>query len=272
MCMKKLTLLIALLSILSSTVSAWDRVGHRIVANIAYNFLTDAARQKVDGVLGYQKAMIYTSSWPDEIKSDAIYPESFVYHYQDLDGGRSRESIKYLYENKTSEGKHLYFAKDSLIRELKANPDNADALKFLVHFVGDEFQPMHAGHTEDVAGNRTYMTWFSTRTNLHAIWDRYLIEYSGYSSTEYTEYLINRYAAERASYEAMTELEAIYILYDLVEDIYSYTGELIAQKDAQDRLPKSYEYKYVYRYKDKLCQQLYIAGVQLAKALNDIYK
>ena len=65
---------------------AWGQKGHRIVAQVAYDNLTNKARKQVDAVLGKQ-GMIYLSTWPDEIKSDTIYPTSFTCHYQDLDGG-----------------------------------------------------------------------------------------------------------------------------------------------------------------------------------------
>jgi hypothetical protein len=53
------------------------------------------------------------------------------------------------------------------------------ALAFLVHFVGDLHQPLHAGDRGDLGGNRaksTYGIYSTDRLNLHTIWDGYLAE------------------------------------------------------------------------------------------------
>lgn len=71
---------------------AWGNKGHRIVAQIAYDHLTCKTRKEVDEVLG-KRGIIYLSTWPDEIKSDTIYPTSFTCHYQDLDGGLTDEQV-----------------------------------------------------------------------------------------------------------------------------------------------------------------------------------
>jgi hypothetical protein len=52
------------------------------------------------------------------------------------------------------------------------------ALAFLVHFVGDLHQPMHAGDHADLGGNRVAANYgiIGGRTNLHSIWDGWLAE------------------------------------------------------------------------------------------------
>ena len=52
------------------------------------------------------------------------------------------------------------------------------ALAFLVHFMGDLHQPMHAGDHGDLGGNRVRvaMAIIPGRTNLHAVWDGYLAD------------------------------------------------------------------------------------------------
>ena len=52
------------------------------------------------------------------------------------------------------------------------------ALAFLVHFVGDLHNPMHAGDRADKGGNDVKANYglIGGRTNLHSIWDGYLAE------------------------------------------------------------------------------------------------
>lgn len=245
---------------------AWDAVGHRIVAEIAYQHLTRKARKNVDATLGV-RGMVYTSSWADEIKSDTIYPQSYYWHFQDLKKDMTDEELVYLYEHKKAEGEHLLYAKDSLITLLKTDKHNADALKFLVHFCGDEYQPMHVGRIDDVAGNRTRMTWFGQKMNMHSLWDRYLIQYPQMTSSEWVTYLMDKYAPEMKTYRDMSELDCLRKTYQAQCAIYDYY-----ELNLKAELPRSYEYKYYYNFKSTLEQQLYMAGIQLAKTLNEIYK
>jgi len=50
-------------------------------------------------------------------------------------------------------------------------PLKIEALKFLVHFVGDVHQPMHAGYERDKGGNDVKVWFFDNNTNLHSLWD-----------------------------------------------------------------------------------------------------
>jgi len=49
-----------------------------------------------------------------------------------------------------------------------------DALKFVIHFVGDIHQPLH-DEALDVGGNDIDVTFNGVSTNLHAIWDTNMI-------------------------------------------------------------------------------------------------
>jgi len=53
--------------------------------------------------------------------------------------------------------------------------ERAEALKFLVHFVGDLHQPLHAIDDHDLGGNKVRVTFFGQPMNLHAVWDSGLI-------------------------------------------------------------------------------------------------
>ncbi len=52
------------------------------------------------------------------------------------------------------------------------------ALAFLIHFVGDLHQPMHAGDHHDLGGNRVAANYgiVGGHANLHGIWDGWLAE------------------------------------------------------------------------------------------------
>jgi hypothetical protein len=56
--------------------------------------------------------------------------------------------------------------------------ERLQALAFLVHFVGDLHQPMHAGDRGDKGGNDVKATYgvIAGRTNLHSMWDGWIPE------------------------------------------------------------------------------------------------
>ncbi|MCQ2335534.1 MAG: S1/P1 nuclease [Paludibacteraceae bacterium] len=264
----------ALLSIiglcLTMQLMAWDAVAHRIVAEIAYRRLNKKAVAQVDKLLG-KRGMVYTSSWADEIKSDTIYPNSYDWHFQNLNPGMTRADIDALYADKLKEGEHLFYAKDSLVKVLrlgKATPDElADALKFVVHLSGDEFQPMHMGHADDKGGNRVLLTWFRERINLHSLWDSFLVAFPKYSYTEYVDFLMDTYGPQEEKVASKTELECLYDTYEAVNYVYQYQAEKLTPEP-----PRHYEYRYHYDMKEMMNYQLYAAGIQLAKLLNEIYR
>ena len=59
-----------------------------------------------------------------------------------------------------------------------------ESLKYVVHFIGDIHQPLHAGNRNDSNGNSLTALWFNgvvypfdrNTTNLHSIWDTGIIE------------------------------------------------------------------------------------------------
>lgn len=241
------------------SLSAYDAVGHRIVADIAYHNLTDKARNQLDQVLG-KNGIVYAATWPDDIRSDNKYAYSYQWHYQDLDDNMASTDLEKLLNNPKAEGEHLFYALDSLTKRLKNNKSDAEALKFIVHIVGDLHQPLHLGRKDDKGGNAVEFNWFGRKTNLHAVWDGSLIESQKMSYTEFRQYLQDKYEARKAEIKKQTVLQSIEAVYAVRNMIYSY-----------DMSDKS-NYHYVYFFAEKRDEMLYRGGIQLANILNAIYK
>ena len=248
----------------SLPVFGWGQEGHRIIAKIAYDNLSGKARKTVDKTLGKQ-GMIYWSNWPDEIKSDTIYTESIRdgWHYQDFAGGMSDSLVLDALVHYPTEGGNMFRALDSLKQVLKDKKGDVHTLRFFVHISSDKYCPMHLAHMDDKGGNAVRMAWFSknTNTNLHAVWDTKLIESQGYSYTEYAEKLELEYAWLKKDILAMSEEELVLRNYHFTEAIYEYQQTWDGNT-----------YHYIYRWHTPMEEQLYIAGIRLAKALNELYK
>ena len=248
----------------SLPVFGWGQEGHRIIAKIAYDNLSSKARKAVDKTLGKQ-GMIYWANWPDEIKSDTIYAESIRdgWHYQDFAGGMSDSLVLDAMVHYPAEGGNMFRALDSLAQVLKDKKGDVHTLRFFVHISSDKYCPMHMAHMDDKGGNAVRMAWFSksNNTNLHAVWDTKLIESQGYSYTEYAEKLQNEYAWQKKDILAMSEEELLLRSYHFTEAIYDYQQTWDGNT-----------YHYIYRWHIPMEEQLYIAGIRLAKALNELYK
>src|SRR5690606_21437402 len=57
----------------------------------------------------------------------------------------------------------------------RSDAERLQALKFVVHFVGDVHQPMHAGYARDRGGNAVQLQLHGRGSDLHAVWDTPLL-------------------------------------------------------------------------------------------------
>ena len=93
----------------------------------------------------------------------------------------------------------------ALLRDRATAPaDRVRALAFLIHFVGDLHQPLHAGEKGDKGGNDVHVSYgiyAPPKLNLHSVWDGLLAERAITSGPS----LIRRYPrAERAALQTGT--------------------------------------------------------------------
>jgi hypothetical protein len=197
--MKHCAAIFVFLLLLSIESLAWGPEGHRIVGDIAETRLTRTARLQVKELLG-NGGLAAVSVWADEIKRER--PETYGWHFVDtpMDGSgffEQRDCFR-------PDEKHPYTLQDhhncvvdriSMFKHVLADrnaprQDRIEALKFLVHFVGDVHQPMHAIE-EARGGNGIHISEFGSTQcgkyacNLHFAWDTGLIEHVGISEKRY---------------------------------------------------------------------------------------
>lgn len=245
--------------LMAFSVAAYDVVGHRIIADIAYSNLTPVARRQVDKILG-TKGIIYQAAWADEVRSDNKYAYSYPWHYQNLADNVTTTDLKKLLDNPASEGEHLFFALNQLTTRLNKDRNDAEALKFLVHFIGDLHQPMHLGREADKGGNRVEMNWFGRKTNLHSVWDGSIVESRKMSYTEYSSYLQDTFGQRKTDFLKADLLRSVETTYAVRNAIYGYD------------MSNTNNYHYIYFFAANADELLYRAGIQLANVLNGIYK
>ena len=151
---------------------AWGSEGHQVIASLAAARLTPVARAEVDRLLALEpgETLVSISTWADEHRNPAAAP----WHYVNF----PRDSCAFDPRRDCPDGKCVVGA---IARQLEVLASNAPdenrliALKFLVHFVGDVHQPLHAGYFDDKGGNKYQLQAFMRGSNLHAFWDTGLI-------------------------------------------------------------------------------------------------
>lgn len=164
--------------------SAWGATGHHVVARVAWALLTPAARSQATSLLeGGQDAFVSAATWADDVRS--ARPETYNWHFVDIPVGEPR----YVASRDcppTEKGDcviaEIARARTELVESGRSTALRAEALKFLIHFVGDLHQPLHAVDNHDRGGNDVKVAALrgpdGRATNLHAVWDTGLINLS----------------------------------------------------------------------------------------------
>jgi hypothetical protein len=239
----------------------WGVLGHRIVGQIAESYLTPKARVEIQKILG-NESIAMVSNWADFIKSDSEYQYIYNWHFVDLDSGLTKKQLRdYLQKDTATD---LFTKTNFLIGELKNKHLAMDKkrmyLKLLIHFVGDIHQPFHVGRRQDLGGNKIKLTWFSTPTNLHAIWDEQLINFQQLSYTEYSTAINHTTAKQRLAWQKQPISDWIIESHQISERLYS-------QVTPDQKL----SYRYNYDNIQILNERLLKAGVRLAGVLNELF-
>ena len=158
--------------VVSTQAWAWGSQGHQVVAAMAWELLQPATRQEVNRLLALEpgETLESLSTWADEHRNPATGP----WHYVNFPRG----NCQYEAQRDCPDG-HCVVA--AIERERAVWASNANdkarlkALKYLIHFVGDIHQPLHAGYRDDRGGNQFQLRAFMRGSNLHAVWDSGLL-------------------------------------------------------------------------------------------------
>jgi len=179
--------LVLILLLLPSPALAWWDYGHQVIARIAWIESTPHSRSEIRRLLA-QARLLETptcpartieqaSLWPDCIKRlGDRFSHVFPWHYQNIDICRPFDPASACPDGNCVTAQIGRQAR--LLADRRLPPrERLMALAFLVHFVGDLHQPLHAADRGDQGGGRTRASYgFITGTNLHLVWDGLLAE------------------------------------------------------------------------------------------------
>src|SRR5262249_39812153 len=137
-----------------------------------------------------------------------------------------------------------------------------EALKWIVHFVGDLHQPLHA-IDEARGGNDIKLPVFGSPKcgdydcNLHWVWDSLLVEHTSLSEEEYVQRLNRLIDQQHLAQQATGTAEA------WANESHLEARQIIEQK------PAAIDEQYYQSHINLVDRKLALAGLRLAAVLND---
>jgi hypothetical protein len=197
--------------------SAWGDLGHKVTALIAYRHLTAAARSKVDALLASDgdglTAPDFASraTWADKYRES--HRETAAWHFVDIEIDHPDLAAACFGFPPLAPGRlaSLGPAQDCVVDKIEEfaaelrNPatppaERLAAFKFLIHFVGDLHQPLHASDHDDRGGNCIALSPSPDghSSNLHGWWDTGVVEALGGSAQDIATRLDARISSGQA--------------------------------------------------------------------------
>ncbi len=241
---------------------SWGFKGHQAVALIAENHLTPLGKDGVTALLGDQK-ISDVASWADEVRNQPDFKYTTPWHYINAPLGLNYEQFAKLIKGQGEN--NVYAAIEKCEATLKSSETSraqkTEALKFLVHFVGDVHQPFHVSRAEDKGANTIQVQFNGNGTNLHSVWDGKLIDREGLTSTQMAQDYDKATSAEIAKWQHDDVMLWAFESYELATKFY-------LEVEKNNKLDDAYYNEHIGVVHHRIEQ----AGIRLAGLLNAIFK
>jgi hypothetical protein len=204
----------------ASPAHAWGCKGHETVALIAEKHLSAEAKEFVLTLLkenpvdpqlkrycgsAVNDPMGDASTWADDVRSER---KNGPWHYIDIPRGTQHgDGSLAPYCGTQGCVTEAITAQLTILKNRAAEPGKrAEALRYIIHFVGDLHQPLHATTNDDEGGNCVPLKYFRRKPrerahsfvpNLHSVWDSAILDRDaeGADSHEYADRLEEIYGA-----------------------------------------------------------------------------
>jgi hypothetical protein len=172
-------LLVLLLSHATPLGFAWGPEGHHVTIILAQRYLTADSSALAKELLG-SESFLDAAVWADNYRHD--HPETGPWHYIDIPLRNTTLDM----QRDCPNGDCVLAKTEAFLAVLRDTHADAaarrDALKFVIHFVGDLHQPLHDADDNDHGGNMRVVQLAphvpppGLSDNLHWLWDTGLIE------------------------------------------------------------------------------------------------
>jgi hypothetical protein len=188
-----LCFLLAATVLLPAPAHAWGALGHRLIASLAWDDLTPQTRRRIDALLAGEPVptLAGVASWADQLRDNdpELGRRTARWHYVNI----GEHDCQYQLPRDCPGGNCVVEAirvQTAILADPgRSREERVQALKFVVHFVGDVHQPLHAGYGHDKGGNDVQINWNGKGTNLHSLWDSRMLASTQREETAYLAYL-----------------------------------------------------------------------------------
>lgn len=259
--LKSLLIIVLLFFYFPAFCLVWGPNGHRVVAEIAENYLKPNTRLEIKKILG-SESMAMSSTWTDFVRSDPNYAYLNNWHYVNIDRGLSETELTSFLKRDTTTS--AYTQINLILNELKRKElmptKKRMYLRLLIHLVADIHQPLHTGNKGDHGGGEIQVTWMDKPNNLHWVWDEEVINFQQLSYTEYAKSINEASSSQREEWAKSDLNHWIFESYQLSDIVY-------ASAKSGDKLSFKYNYDYI----ATINQQLLKGGIRLAALLNQLF-
>jgi S1/P1 Nuclease len=242
---------------------SWGVTGHRTIGRIAANHLSPQASAAVRELLG-NETLAEASTWADEVRNQPDYKHTGPWHYINLPLGLTEPEFEKTVKGMTQENVYsaLLQQEQVLGSTASSKEQKIEALKFIVHFVGDLHQPMHVSREEDKGGNTIQVNYAGVGTNLHALWDSKLLDHLGLDDQQLAQKVDQVSSAQVTAWQNDPLIKWIW-------ESYEISSKLYAEIDAMNG--RSIDDSYYQAHIQIVQQRIEMAGVRLAGVLNRIF-
>jgi hypothetical protein len=292
----------------------WGCQGHEIVAYVAYRHLSPAAKAGVQSLIGRPASVIHVkrncavtellalanvSSWADDIRAEE--PSTAPWHFLDIPRGtRSSTDPARFCPAAGCVTRAITTQLARLEDTSLSKQQRAEALMYVVHFVGDVHQPLHCTTNHDRGGNCVPVDFFGERAhpdpwsrhgdwtpNLHAVWDSRIIDRAlgSHGVERYADALDHEFAGKLSAWQRGTPADWAMESHRVADDVVYAKLPVALPVEAGDvaRCDQNHISDHWHGFDEQLAQpyydavrpaldeQLAKAGARLAMLLNRVW-
>jgi len=252
-----------------STLFAWRGDGHQIVSLIAEEHLSPAAKAGIHDLLGADVNIsdAEIASWADNIRRERRNTASWHFVEIPADAAGFDEQRDGKHGNNVIDKINQF---ERVLSDHNASKEKrGEALKFLVHFVGDLHQPLHCADRNDKGGNSRLVFFLDQprALNLHSVWDTTILLHrkGRLRVLQYATALNRKISKEQAKQWKQGSVV------DWANESHAVAVNVAYKGVPADGRPPNLDQAYVDRASDAIDQQLERGGIRLAMLLNKCF-
>lgn len=261
--------ILAVLVLAAGRTHAWGPVGHHLVARIALTRMSEPARAAAKAILG-DDDFVTSATWADDVRQ--ARPETYNWHFVDIPYGEARYDAAR--DCKAADRGDCVIAAITRLRAKLADAatpalERREALKFIIHFVGDLHEPLHTIDNHDKGGNDVRVIADAGRlTNLHAMWDSGIMNGRHLDEQTYAAMLLSNLDEHPLSPSELQDNVVSWseASHKIAEDVVYKYPQFV--KDETPKEPITLDQAYLKRAEPIIDRQLQLAGARLAVLLN----